>query len=100
MLALQVQIAAHINASEEQRGEKPEVWFGHKGQKPRNINDNRREWSLEHDIAPGCYVCVQCDKSSEYFNTARFEVARVSEVPSDVTSEFLLVPVEFHKFDP
>ena len=93
-------MAAHINASEEQRREKPQVWFGHKGRKPRNVNDNRLAWSLEDDIGVGTYVCFSCSESSEYFQTARFEVGRVLEVPSNITDEDCLVPVEYFQFDP
>lgn len=96
---MQERLAEHLTATESERNAAPLVWFGHKGLKPRNINDQRDSWTLEADAAQGYYVCIECEESSEYAKNARFEVARILNLPADVTSEGSSIAVEYHQFD-
>lgn len=99
-IALQAQFLERVTASEEDRLAKPAVWCGHKGQRPKTVNDNRRGWSLE-DISNGTYVCFISPEGSEYFERPGYEVARVhrldvGEELTDGTEIFVV----FQQFDP
>lgn len=85
-------------ATEETRLIHPGVWFGHRGHKLAGINDFRQAWSIE-DITENSFVCVTPGENSEYKDTAGVDLARVEQVPVDMTDDTML-PVVWYQFDP
>ena len=93
----QVRLLQRVSASEEDRMNSTALWFGHKSCRPPKTKENRRGWSLE-DLTEGSYVCFQAEESSEYFDTAGFEVGKVLLLPSEISEEAEL-HVEYQQFD-